>query len=151
MAAFELEHPPIDTLHFISNFLIREITPKTRVFWTPHVGAHTKNEIILEKNRFYMVRKFFLPKKSLFSMGILGGLAPIYNGDLGQNPSKSPLKTGTFLVRKISWPCRADFFPKFFRFLHSANRVSAKKTTFLKNIAYRKNRAKRQVLYGGIM
>ena len=59
MAAYRFKQPPIDPLPFTSIFLIREITPKKRVFWTPHVGAHTKNERISEKFRVYMVGIFF--------------------------------------------------------------------------------------------
>ena len=56
MAACRFKHPPIDTL---LNCLKFSITPKTRVFWTPHVGAHTKNERISKKNRVYIVGKIF--------------------------------------------------------------------------------------------
>ena len=54
-----------------------------------------------------------------------------------------PLKTGAFLVRKISWPCRIDFFSKFLHFWPPPNRVSTKKPTFLSDLAYRKFWAKR--------
>ena len=67
MAAFELEHPPIDTLPFTSKFSIREITPKTRVFWTPHIGAHTKNERISEKIYSIHGREFFFDGQGAFS------------------------------------------------------------------------------------
>ena len=59
MAAFRLEHPPIDTLLNCPKFSICEFMLKTRVFWAPQVGAHTKNEIISEKFRVYMVGKIF--------------------------------------------------------------------------------------------
>ena len=61
--------PPVSHLVFDSNFSIREIAQKRRVFCRDSVGGMAKNEISFEKNRFYMVRIFFCPQKSRFSMG----------------------------------------------------------------------------------
>ena len=51
---------------------MREIAQKSRGFCRDSVGGRAKNEIILEKNRFYMVRNFFRRPKCLFQIGILG-------------------------------------------------------------------------------
>ena len=64
--------PPTETIGFDSNFSIREIAQKSRVFCRDSVGGRAKNERILEKIRFYMVRKFFRRPKYLFQNGILG-------------------------------------------------------------------------------
>ena len=88
----DLNIPPIDTLLNCPKFSIREITPKTRVFWTPHVGAHTKNERISEKFRVYMVGKIFWRAGYLFS--------PVFNGNLGVFAPNGP-KTPPAGMRQI--------------------------------------------------
>jgi len=64
--------PPVSHLVFDSNFSIREIAQKSRVFCRDSVGGMAKNEGIFEKFRFYMVRIFFRRAKYLFQIGILG-------------------------------------------------------------------------------
>ena len=59
MAASKLHDPPVSHISFDSNFLIREISQKSRVFCRDSVGGRAKNERIFEKFRFYMVRIFF--------------------------------------------------------------------------------------------
>ena len=72
MAASKRNDPPTETIGFVSNFSIREIAQKSRVFCRDSVGGRAKNEIIFEKFRFYMVRKFFRRPKYLFQNGIWG-------------------------------------------------------------------------------
>ena len=66
--------PPTETIGFDSNFSIREIAQKSRVFCRDSVRGRAKNERIFEKSRFYMVRKNFRRSKYLFQIGILGTL-----------------------------------------------------------------------------
>ena len=82
--------PPTETIGFDSNFSIREIAQKSRVFCRESVGGRAINEIIFEKFRFYMVRKNFRRPKCLFQIGILGilGKMPKLGPKTPQNRQK---------------------------------------------------------------
>ena len=62
---------------------------------------------------------------------------------------KYPFEKGTSAVKRNSWPCRLEIFPKLFHFWSPPNRVSAKNPTFLSDLAYRKFRVSCDCLYGG--
>ena len=86
MAAFSGKCPPHTCTRKLLEFFDSRDFSKKSVF-SERLGYWVvKNEIILEKFRFYMVRFFFWPKKSLFQMGILGIL-----GQTGHiRPQKAP-------------------------------------------------------------
>ena len=99
-----------------------------------------------------MVRNFFWPQKSRFSMGFLRGFGTNPHCNQDPNPLKSPLKNVTFVVKKKSWPCRIECFQKPFHFWPCPQPSLCKKSDFFERSRVSKNsRVKTYVTYGGII
>ena len=79
MAASKIKNPPHRGPTFLLEFFDTRDCSKKSVFAQRLGWGVAKNERILEKNRFYIFRFFFLTKKVL-----------VFNGKMGQNGQKWP-------------------------------------------------------------
>ena len=130
MAAFSGKNPPPPqrTYLFARNVRYARSLKKVGVFCRDSVGGRAKNEIILEKIRFYTVRIFFRRPKYLFQNGILGILGQ-HDQIRPQNAPKQvkmdkngQSRSKTYFADDVAPPCSHTVIHTFCRHVHTLPR-----------------------------